>query len=374
MTKKKLPTLNTRGQAKQILARIRPAFRKHVQPHTKDQQGERLGGGSILNARWEHRLSRDLDIYLRLNTAEDARRLLDRAASACGGYRIEHPQFRRIEFTRNQDNHVDISFNTPKPEIGEHEAVVDNERAWVLSTPQIMSGKLQGRGLTSPARDLFDIAVCDKADPEALEIAVNALTEQYLNAILNIYKDTKEQYADEMTELEGIPKALEPIRNNPTEYASNAILNRKYERVIVRTNNGVAEIETRTLESSRTRMYEDATALQTGMERDGINLFLEAQYRDHNAVLNATVDQLWLKQNGTVIEIEPEPLKHQRVNVPTLTWKLEASHDDPRPGQAGPKTQPALGECPPNPETSPSRAAGFSASQERHRDRNNHER
>ena len=42
--------------------------------------------------------------------------------------------------------------------------------------------------------------------------------------------------------------------------------------------------------------------------------------------------------------------------------------------QAAPKTQPALGECPPNPETSPSRAAGFSASQERHRDRNNHER
>ena len=66
MTKKKPPTLNTRGQAKKILARIRPAFRKHVQPHTKDQQGERLGGGSILNARWEHRLSRDLDIYLRL--------------------------------------------------------------------------------------------------------------------------------------------------------------------------------------------------------------------------------------------------------------------------------------------------------------------
>ena len=57
-----------------------------------------------------------------------------------------------------------------------------------------------------------------------------------------------------------------------------------------------------------------------------------------------------------------------------LITKLEASHDDPRPGQAGPKTQPALGECPPNPETSPSRAAGFSASQERHRDRNNHER
>ena len=111
MSDKKLPpVLNTKGQAKDILARMRPAFREHVRPHTKDQEGERLGGGSILNARWEHRLSRDVDVYVQLSTTEDGRRLLDRAAAACGGYRIEHPQFRRIEFERNKDNHVDISF------------------------------------------------------------------------------------------------------------------------------------------------------------------------------------------------------------------------------------------------------------------------
>ena len=52
MKRKKPPAvLETRGQAKTILARIRPAFRKHVRPHTRNRQGERLGGGSILNAR-----------------------------------------------------------------------------------------------------------------------------------------------------------------------------------------------------------------------------------------------------------------------------------------------------------------------------------
>ena len=41
------------------------------------------------------------------------------------------------------------------------------------------------------------------------------------------------------------------------------------------------------------------------MERDGINAFLEAQERDAAAVLDATVDALWLKRTETVIRIEP---------------------------------------------------------------------
>ena len=67
--------LETRGQARDILARMRPAFRNHVKPHTENGEGERLGGGSILNARWNHRLSRDLNVYVRLRTTDDGRRI-----------------------------------------------------------------------------------------------------------------------------------------------------------------------------------------------------------------------------------------------------------------------------------------------------------
>lgn len=77
---------------------MRPAFREHVRPHTRDRTGELLGGGSILSARWDHRLSRDLDVHLHLSTTEDGRKVLDRAAAACGGYRVDHPEFPRIEF------------------------------------------------------------------------------------------------------------------------------------------------------------------------------------------------------------------------------------------------------------------------------------
>ena len=145
-------TPHSRGQAREILARVRPAFRDHVKPHTENREGERLGGGSILNARWNHRLSRDLDVYVRLRTTEDGRRILDRAAKACGGYRIEHPTFRRIEFERNRENHVDVSFGQPTPTEGEKTAIVDGEPTRILSNAQILSGKLLGRGMTAPGR------------------------------------------------------------------------------------------------------------------------------------------------------------------------------------------------------------------------------
>ena len=119
----------------------------------------------ISGARWDHRLSRDLNVHLQLTSTEDRRAVLDRAAEACGGYRIEHPQFRRIEFERNKENHVDVSFAAPAPRGGETTAIVDGEPTRVLSTAQIMSGKLWGRGMHSPARDLVDIAACGKAEP-----------------------------------------------------------------------------------------------------------------------------------------------------------------------------------------------------------------
>ena len=274
MTRRKTPeTLRTKGQAREILARMRPAFREHVKPHTRNGEGERLGGGSILNARWNHRLSRDIDVYVNLETTEDGRTVLDRAAAACGGYRIEHRTFRRIEFERNKDNHVDVSFGKPTPAEGEQAAVVDGEPALVLSTAQIMSGKLQGRGMTAPGRDLLDIAACREADREALEIAVNGLPDENIRAILKVYQELEAAYAKETAGLEGVPDGLKPILENPTAYAGNAVQDARYESFEIRTHGGVAEIETATREGARVRTYQNAEQLQSGMERDGVNAF-----------------------------------------------------------------------------------------------------
>ncbi len=190
----------------------------------------------------------------------------------------------------------------------------------VLSTAQIMTGKLDGRGSTSPIRDLVDIAVCRIADPEALEVAVNSLDEGRLNGILQIYKETREVYDKATKQLEGVPATLEPIRTNPTGYATNAILESKYQRFEIHTREGSASITTTATTGKRTRMYTTAEELRDGMERDGINGFLAAQQRDKDAVLNATVDSMWAQHNTKILRIDPEQLQHEKQATEELTW------------------------------------------------------
>lgn len=370
-SKTKPENLTTRGQAKNILARIRPAFREHIRPHTKDGKGEQLGGGSILNARWHHRLSRDLDVHLQLSTMEDARALLDRAAAAAGGYRIEHPRFPRIEFERNKDNHVDVSVSAPKPGHDEKTAIVDGEETIVLSTAQIMTGKLGGRGPRAPVRDLVDIAVCRIADPEALEVAVNSLDEETLNGILKIYKETRKVYEQATEELEDVPATLQPVVANPTAYATNAILESKYQRFEIHTRNGAARIQTTTIDGTRTRSYTTAEELRDGMERDGINSFLTAQQRDKDAVLNTTIDAIWARRDTKILRINPERLQHGKRLTRELTWTPPQDRtrcdDRDKPSGAVAPDGPTLDPLPQtvNPPSPPAPAAGSADAQDR---------
>ena len=248
-----------------------------------------------------------------------------------------------------------MSFGKPTPAEGEQTAVVDGEPALVLSTAQIRSGKLQGRGMTAPGRDLLDIAACREADPEALEIAVNGLPDETVQAILKVYQELETAYATETAGLEGVPDGLRPVLENPTGYAGNAIQNARYERVDVRTRRGVAEIETATqvVEGSRVRTYESAEQLQAGMERDGINAFLATQVRDQQAVLNATIDALWTGRDDLVLRSEPERLTRARADVPALTWQPGGGEDDVPGGQTQARVKPGDEPPPPNPGPTP---------------------
>ena len=172
---------------------------------------------------------------------------------------------------------MDVSFGEPTPSEGEETAIVDGEPARVLSNAQIMSGKLLGRGMTAPGRDLVDIAAWGVVDPEALEVAVNGLDDESANAMLRLYEEMDRGYAKEVGDLEGVPPGLDPVRRDPLRYAAKAIHSARYERVKIRTRSGAGEVETITLAGSRRRRYKDARALQRGMEQNGFNAFLTAQ-------------------------------------------------------------------------------------------------
>ena len=317
---KGLVILSNRGQPKEILKRMRPAFREHVRPHTKNQEGERLGGGNVLSMLWEHRETRDIDAYVKLATTESGNTILDTAAAACGAYRVDHPAFKRLEFERNRDNHIDVTFQTPIPGTGERSVLVDGEPTTILSTAQIMSGKLQGRGMTAPVRDLYDIGVCRLADPEALEIAVNSVPDEKLNAILTIYQNLKTQYEQDVEKLTETPEELKPIRENPTGYAHNAIVQSRYSKLEITTRDGIAEVEIQSSQDRRAQTYDTAEALLEGLEANGVNAFLTAQDRDAQSILHATIDAMWTQTNTTIVDIRPEALKHAPLELPPLHW------------------------------------------------------
>lgn len=141
------------GAPRELFARIHRALQRHLRPHTTGGEGPCLTGGGILEARWDHRESRDIDIVIRARTRGDVREALDTAASEAGGYRVEGPEIDRIEFPdHTKDEHVDVSFVKPNPLGGAKQATVDGQKATVLSDAQIMTGKLEHRRLSGARR------------------------------------------------------------------------------------------------------------------------------------------------------------------------------------------------------------------------------
>ncbi|MCY4121808.1 MAG: hypothetical protein OXG72_12905 [Acidobacteria bacterium] len=173
------------------------------------------------------------------------------------------------------------------------------------------------------AGDLVDIATCAKADPAALEIAVNGRGEAALETAIDAYRERDAECAREATGFTGIAEGLEPVIAHPGEYAANAIIDAKYERVIIRTRNSEAEIETATRAGSRTRRFYNADTLRAGVEREGFNAFLRAQHQNPAAVLAATVDAMWTRRTRQILAATPRRLRRKRAELPAVNWSLK---------------------------------------------------
>ena len=134
-------------------------FGQPIRPH--------IGGGTTLAARWKHRLSTDIDILLPgRNTLIDLLQDDERNVVRRLGGEPEAVTDRRakIAFTRGK---IDLCILKPDPAQGHAEASVDGEKEIVLTSAQILRGKLQ-RPERLLVRDVFDIVTAAKADPGAI--------------------------------------------------------------------------------------------------------------------------------------------------------------------------------------------------------------
>ena len=142
-----------------------------------------------------------------------------------------------------------------------------------------------------------------------------------LNAILSIYRNLEDQYRQDAPKISDTPEELTAVRENPTVYAHNAILDSRYAEAAIRTHGGRVQVELRTAADRRTITYGTAEDLQEGLELEGLNAFLTAQDRDAESVLHAVVEAMWANETTTVIEVHPEPLKHTPLEASPIEWE-----------------------------------------------------
>lgn len=187
-----------------------------------------LGGGTILAARWGHRRSTDIDITFPGRRSltdllqEDGRNLVARL-----GGEPETVTTREIEL-RFPSGRLHVALLSPTPNEGQAAALVNDREAVVLSSAQILRGKLD-RADDSPVRDAFDVITAARAEPVALAAAVGALPAYETQSIPAAWRRQDRRFAGEATHaITGVPERYEANRERLGTRAAEALEDHRY--------------------------------------------------------------------------------------------------------------------------------------------------
>ena len=267
---------------------------RQLKSRIPDFDGWKLSGGTILAAQWQHRDSTDIDLKVppktglaRLDPRYDPG--FDEAMERLGAAKPIHRKDQIIiPFNTGK---IDIFEGVTRPRIGHRTACIDGQPEDVLSNAQILAGKLLGRGLESPTRNLFDIAVAAETDSTALEIAINCLGEGTWRETTVRWEETAPHHAAAArTALRNIPARWKSIADDPAGAAIERAARARYERVTIRWSDNRLEVETR-CPGQRPRVRSLNAKIRNGiandLERYGINAYLdEATWTRSDSILD----------------------------------------------------------------------------------------
>jgi predicted nucleotidyltransferase component of viral defense system len=157
-----------------------------------------FGGGTVLMFRYQHRLSKDIDIfvpdpqYLGFVTP----RLSDVAAAVSADYVEDQSSYVKLIRPEGEIDFVASPNLTEAPfemwNIGGHHIRVE-------TAAEIVAKKLWHRGDRATARDLFDLSLVIEREPEALEKAAKFLkknADQFIGQIASRSVVLKAQFAE----------------------------------------------------------------------------------------------------------------------------------------------------------------------------------
>lgn len=188
-----------------VLARVAPVLSTWFGP-----DGYVLGGGTVLAARWQHRVSTDIDLFtdneryqqVILSRRDDVAATLGQMVSEAqeGAVEVERGWL-RVHFPEGPAALMTIPRPTIRDDYAERAQGTDVPTE---STAEILARKVQSRILDLGVftdRDLYDLLVAEQRDPEALRRVLASITPGERVAIAN--------------ELRGLPynwSSGEPVR------------------------------------------------------------------------------------------------------------------------------------------------------------------
>ena len=157
-----------------------------------------LGGGTVLMFRYQHRLSKDIDIfvpdpqYLSFVTP----RLSDVAAAISDQYAEDQSSYVKLIRPEGEIDFVASPNLTDSPFEMWH---IDGHHIRVETAAEIIAKKLWHRGDRTTARDLFDLSLVIEREPEALIKAATFLLKNadvFINQITSRKTVLERQFAE----------------------------------------------------------------------------------------------------------------------------------------------------------------------------------
>ena len=275
--------------ARTLWTRVRDPLKAALVPQAGPQPRMKLGGGTILAARWRHRKSRDIDVltgpdYALWRQSEGLNGVMRALGATACGYNARRRQYRATFRVENESQTVEIWPHEPQPRGAERETDVDGRVELVLATSQILKGKLE-RGEDALARDVLDVITAEQRDPEGLEVAVNAIEPPYVRLVTGVWEAAAESIRaraeHELQEAGGAdPRELGPR-------ASQAIRNRMYTGMRIEAREALILITTTAADGvERTRRLSPAEARER-FESEGLNAALAGMRQNANEVRRA---------------------------------------------------------------------------------------
>ena len=270
-----------------------------------------LGGGTWLGAQWKHRHSTDLDYRIEPGSWIEDRcepgAALDRALLALGARcRAKTPQ-QVVYAWPEEGTKLDLFEAPPRLARPVRHARIEHRRVRVADNAQIIAGKLQGRSIPAPVRDLYDVAVAAHQDRPALQDAANSLPQWQLDELGRQLRLSRENYLKlARKELEGVPARYEAIRQDPAGRALAALRAVVHRAVRVRWSathprQARVEIETASGQVRSGQWRDDEEAVRRDIEELGVwSNHRDARQRQSRLAL----EQAWTRGDSEVLTLK----------------------------------------------------------------------